>query len=60
MDCGLYTSYATCDGYTKIRTLGKGTFGKVYLMEKGGNHFAMKVMNHFDNEEMKLRVLQNI
>ena len=60
MDTSALKNLTTCDGFTKKWTIGKGTFGKVYLMEKNGQQFAMKVINQFDNEEAKREVLKSV
>ncbi len=44
------------NGFVVLETLGKGSFGKVKLVEKGGKYFAMKIISRSILKRMKRRV----
>ena len=51
------------DGFTKIRVLGQGGFGKVYQVknEKDGRQYALKAMNDhkFTDQKVRANILQS-
>ncbi|QDE81856.1 serine/threonine protein kinase [Myxococcus xanthus] len=54
----------TVDGWRVVKPLGAGSFGAVYLVEKEGHHFAMKMAMHRassgDAEQADARLLREM